>query len=154
MRIKFILFGFLFLLLTSCAINKKPEFVKVDTIELLNFSKDTVSLKGGVVFRNPNSVGGKIHLNRIQTEINGVAIGYLESSMIDVPAKKEFTVPFIVKVAYDKIFDSKGGLLGTLFSTFIKKEIEINLDGTAKFQRWFIKKEYPIKYHKTVKITN
>lgn len=151
MTVKFIISAFFCLFLASCAV-QKPEFVKVDSIELYSFSKDTISLKGGVVFKNPNLVGGKVHLDKITTQVNGIDLGYLESNMIKVPAKKEFIAPFTVKVAYDKIFSGKGGLLGTLYTTFVKKEVEVKLEGTAQFKRWFIKREYPIKYHKTIKI--
>ena len=62
-------FFLLFLLLSSCAVKKKPIFIKVDDVKIVSVTMDTIRLKAAAFFENPNGVGGTISSDKIQRSI-------------------------------------------------------------------------------------
>ena len=64
----------LFLILSSCSLQKEPVFIKVDNVKVLSFAADTIKLKAVAFFENPNDVGGSISTDEIKIFVNDVYI--------------------------------------------------------------------------------
>ena len=84
----------IFLLISSCAVKKKPIFLKVDDVKLLSLKSDTIRLGANAYFKNPNDIGGKISTDEIKVIINGAELAQVSSDEFKVPARKDFCNSF------------------------------------------------------------
>ena len=131
--------GFYFIviliLMTSCAVNKKPVFVKVDNIKLVSLASDTIRLKASAFFKNPNDVGGKISTDEIKVIINGAEAAQVFSNEFKVPARKEFEIPLNVVIPAKRVFENnKKGILGGLLNSILNKSIKVQFKGELKYK--------------------
>lgn len=128
-------FSLLFLLITSCSINKQPVFKKVDNVKVTAFTGDTIRLKAEAFFENPNDVGGTISTDQIKVIVNETEVAQVSSEEFKVPARKEFAIPLKVVIPAKKVFSSnKGGLLGGLLNSVLNKSIKVQFKGDLKYK--------------------
>ncbi|WP_298764864.1 LEA type 2 family protein [uncultured Polaribacter sp.] len=140
-----IYFGLLFLVITSCSIDKEPIFKKVDHIKVISFKGDTIHLKAEAFFENPNDIGGKIATDGIKVIVNGADVAQVSSGEFKVPARKAFVVPLKVVIPTRKIFEnSKGGILGGLLNSVLNKSIKVQFKGDLKYKVFGFSKVYAV----------
>lgn len=152
---KFVKIAFLFISVAwvvSCSNLKAPEYVGVGKVNVSKIINDSITIKAGLKFNNPNRVGGKMALSDLHAVVNDIDLGYLKNQEVEVSSKKEFEVPLEIKLSYGQIFDSKKGLLNSILSSILTNEVAVKFDGKATFKKLLVKKEYPIKFDEKIKI--
>ena len=114
----------LFLLMSSCAVKKKPILIKVDDVKIVSVTMDTIRLKAAAFFENPNGVGGTISTDEIQIIVNGAAIASVFVAEFKVPARASFSLPLTAVIPTKKVFqNNKNGILGGLINSFLNKSM-------------------------------
>ena len=102
----------LFLILSSCSLQKEPVFIKVDNVKVLSFAADTIKLKAIAFFENPNDVGGSISTDEIKIFVNDKEVAQVFSEKFKVPAKDNFSIPMTANIPTKNILNSnKNGML-------------------------------------------
>ena len=146
-------FSILFLLISSCAVNKKPIFIKVDDVKIVSASSDTIRLKAAAFFENPNSVGGTISTDEIQIIVNGVSIATVSLDEFKVPSRAVFSVPLTAVIPTKKVFqNNKNGILGGLINSLLKKSIKLRFKGNLKYKVFGFSNTYPIDKVQEIKL--
>lgn len=114
-----------FLLLSSCRPIKQPEFIGLDGFKLSSMSLDGVGLKFKVVFHNPNSYGVTVKLAETNIYIDSVFAGtFLQDTLVKVPSKADFSIPFSGKVPLP-------AFLKIDFKNLDKREVLLQAGGKA-----------------------
>lgn len=150
---KFCYFLLISALLTSCAVKKKPVFVKVDDVKLLSLKTDTVRLAANAYFKNPNDISGKISTDEIKVIVNGAEVAQVSSEEFKVPARKDFTIPLKVVIPAKRVFENnKGGILGGLINSVLNKSIKVQFKGELKYKVLGFSNVYPIDKTEEIKI--
>ena len=146
-------FSILFLLISSCAVNKKPIFIKVDDVKIVSASSDTIRLKAAAFFENPNRVGGTISTDEIQIIVNGVSIAAVSLDEFKVPSRAVFSVPLTAVIPTKKVFqNNKNGILGGLINSLLKKSIKLRFKGNLKYKVFGFSNTYPIDKVQEIKL--
>ncbi len=146
-------FSILFLLMSSCAVNKKPIFIKVDDVKIVSASSDTIRLKAAAFFENPNGVGGTISTDEIQIIINGASIATVSVDEFKVPSRAVFSVPLTAVIPTKKVFqNNKNGILGGLINSLLKKSIKLRFKGNLKYKVFGFSNTYPIDKVQEIKL--
>ncbi|MFY0603344.1 MAG: LEA type 2 family protein [Flavobacteriaceae bacterium] len=152
MKKALILFGIL-LLITSCAVKKKPVFVKVDNVKVLEVNNRIVKFGADAFFKNPNDIGGKFYTDSIQVWVNGAKLAKVSSEPFKVPARKDFAIPMIVEVPIQKVLESnRNGILGGLINSVLNKSVKIRYVGNLYFKTLGFTKTFPINTTQEIKI--
>lgn len=150
---KFLYFTFLFLLISSCSVNKKPIFIKVDNIKVLSYKSDTIRLKAEAFFTNPNDVGGKISTDEIKVFVNGTEVAQVSSEEFKVPARNEFTIPLKVVIPAKRVFENnKNGILGGLLNSILNKSIKVQFKGDLKYKVFGFSNKYVVDETQEIKL--
>lgn len=152
---KFVKISFLFIatiFVVSCSNLKAPEYRGVGDVKVSKIINDSITIKAGLKFNNPNRVGGKMTLKDLHAVVNNIDLGNLKNQEVKVPSRKDFSVPLEIKLSYGQLFDSKKGLLGSILSSILTNQIDVKLDGKATFRKFLVTKEYPIYFSEKVKI--
>lgn len=139
-----------FITILSCKVNEKPEFLRVENIEVLESTRHHVTLKADAFFMNHNNVGGELETEEIKVFVNGNEMGNVSSESFKVPAKKEFSIPLKAKVSTDSLFSNKSlsGLLGSL----LNKNLEVQYIGDIKYKVLGFSHVYKVDRSEKVKI--
>ncbi|GGF73546.1 hypothetical protein [Wenyingzhuangia marina] len=152
---KFVKLLFVFIsvaLVVSCSNLKAPEYVGVGKVNVSKIINDSITIKAGLKFNNPNRMGGKIALSDLHAVVNDIDLGKLKNQEVKVPSRKDFEVPLEIKLSYGQIFDSKKGLLNSILSSILTNEVAVKFTGKATFKKFLVKKEYPIQFNDKIKI--
>ncbi len=124
---KILLLSTFIILFTNCNIKEKPEFIKVEKIEITNASAKIITLNINAIFNNPNDIGGSLNCENIVILINDVALGKISSEDFKVPAHKEFKVPLEVTINTKEILGSNS--ISGILNSFVKKTIKVQYKG-------------------------
>ncbi len=136
----------------SCNDFKKPEFIKIDSVQVEAVSGNTVTLSANAYFNNPNLVSGTFSSDGIQVLVNNVLVGNISSSEeFKVPAKKEFAVPLKAVIPLEKIYKNKNALEGILNSIFSKK-VRVQYKGDLFYKALGFTYKYPIDITEDIKL--
>ncbi|WP_201288847.1 LEA type 2 family protein [Polaribacter septentrionalilitoris] len=150
---KLIYFIVLFLIITSCSVNKEPVFLKVDNVKVIAIASDTIRLKAEAFFENPNDVGGKISTDNLSIFVNNNEVAQVFSDDFKVPARKEFAIPLHVVIPTKRVFENnKNGILGGLLNTIFNKSIKIQFKGNLQYKFLGFKKVFVINQTKEIKL--
>ncbi|MDG1384929.1 MAG: LEA type 2 family protein [Flavobacteriaceae bacterium] len=143
----------LILLTTSCAVKKKPEFIKIDGIELLEANSRTLTLKAEALFNNPNVVGGRLNTEGVNVFVNDMLMGIVSAEEFKVPAKNSFKVPLQIKInTKDLLSKDPNGFLSGLLNSVLNKNLKVTYKGVIQFKALGFSYKYPIDKTETVKI--
>jgi hypothetical protein len=143
----------LILLTTSCAVKKKPEFIKIDGIELLEANSRTLTLKAEALFNNPNVVGGRLNTEGVNVFVNDMLMGVVSAEQFKVPAKNSFKVPLQIKInTKDLLSKDPNGFLSGLLNSVLNKNLKVTYKGVIQFKALGFSYKYPIDKTETVKI--
>lgn len=141
------------LLAGGCSVTKKPVFVKVDNIKVIELTNKTVTLGADAFFENPNDVGGKFYTDSIQVWVNGAKLAKVSSEPFRVPAKKEFAIPMVVEVPIKRVFENnRNGIIGGLVNSILNKSVKIQYTGNLYFRTLGFSKTFPINTTQEIKI--
>ncbi len=152
MRKVFILVACL-LVLASCAVTKKPVFVKVDNVKIMNLNDKTITLGADAFFKNPNDIGGKFYTDSIQVWVNGAKLAKVSSEPFRIPARKQFAIPMVVEIPIKRVFENnRNGILGGLVDSFLNKSIKVRYVGNLYFRTLGISKTFPVNTVQEIKI--
>ena len=150
---KVLYFLVLISVMSSCAVKKKPIFIKVDNVKIISVAADTIRLKAEAFFKNPNDVGGKISTDEIKVIINGAEVAQVSSEEFKVPARKEFSIPLKVVIPAKRVFENnKNGILGGLINSILNKSIKVQFKGDLKYKVFGFSNVYPIDKTEEIKI--
>jgi len=143
----------LFLLMSSCAVKKKPIFIKVDDVKIVSVTMDTIRLKAAAFFENPNGVGGTISSDKIQIIVKDASIASVYVDEFKVPARASFSVPLMAVIPTKKVFqNNKNGILGGLINSFLNKSIKLRFKGNLKYKVFGFSNTYPIDKVQEIKL--
>ena len=152
MKKAFILIASL-LVLASCAVTKKPVFVKVDNVKIIDLNKNTITLGADAFFKNPNDIGGKFYTDSIQVWVNGAKLAKVSSEPFKIPARKQFAIPMVVEIPIKRVFENnRNGILGGLVDSFLNKSIKVRYVGNLYFRTLGISKTFPVNTVQEIKI--
>ena len=143
----------LILLTTSCAVKKKPEFIKIDGIELVGANSRTLTLKAEALFNNPNVVGGRLNTEGVNVFVNDMIMGIVSAEEFKVPAKDNFKVPLLINInTKDLLGKDPNGFLSGLLNSVLNKNLKVTYKGVIQFKALGFSYKYPIDKTETVKI--
>ena len=143
----------LFLLMSSCAVNKKPILIKVDDVKIVSVTMDTIRLKAAAFFENPNGVGGTISSDKIQIIVKGASSASVYVDEFKVPARASFSVPLMAVIPTKKVFqNNKNGILGGLINSFLNKSIKLRFKGNLKYKVFGFSNTYLIDKIQEIKL--
>ncbi|MGK0422354.1 MAG: hypothetical protein ACJAT9_002042 [Polaribacter sp.] len=146
-------FSALFLLISSCSVQKEPVFLKVDNVEVLSYALDTIKLKAAAFFENPNDVGGNISTDELKIFVNGQEVAQVFSEEFKVPARKEFSVPLIAHIPTKNILSSnKNGILGGLLNSLFTKKVTVRIKGELRYVVFGFKRNFLVDKTQEIKI--
>lgn len=134
----------------SCTVNKKPEFIGVKNIKVLESTSKYITITAEALFINPNDVGGEIQTDEIKIFVNENEMSTVSTELFEVPAKKEFSIPLKANIPTDSLFSNKsiGGLIGSLFS----KKIKVQYKGDIKYKVFGFSSTYAVDKTEDIKI--
>ncbi len=139
--------------LTSCSVTKKPIFVNVDAIKIVDITSETVSISALAHFENPNDVGGRFETKGIKVLINDVEIAEVKSEMFKIPAKKEFAVPMLVEIPLEELQKKLNtNFLEGLIGALLNKKLKVAFKGQLKYKVFGYSNHYDINQSEMVKI--
>ncbi len=138
------------LIVVSCKVKEKPEFLRVENIKVLESTAESVTLTADAFFLNPNDIGGELKSDGIKVFVNDNEMATVSSESFKVPAKKEFSIPLKANIPADSIFSGKniGGLIGSLFS----KNLKVQYKGDIKYKALGFTYTYEVDKTENVKI--
>tara|TARA_B110000902_G_C13903606_1_gene435401 strand:- start:53 stop:517 length:465 start_codon:yes stop_codon:yes gene_type:complete len=143
----------LIVLTTSCAIKQKPEFIKIDGIQLVDANSKTLTLKADALFNNPNDVGGRLNTEGVTVYVNDILIGVVSAEEFKVPAKKDFRVPLQIEVnTKDLLNKDPNGFLGGLLNSVLNRTLKVKYEGVIQFKTFSFSYKYPINKTETINI--
>jgi len=134
----------------SCSVNKKPEFVKVKNIKVIESTSTYVTLSADALFMNPNDIGGELKSDGIKVFVNDNEMATVSTESFKVPAKKEFTIPLKANVPNDSILSNKN--LSRLINSLFSKKIKVQYKGSIKYKVFGFSYIYDIDITEQVKI--
>ena len=152
MRTRLLLPVFL-IVFVSCSVKEKPEFLRVEHIEVKDATAKSITLKADAYFNNPNDVGGTLKSDGIMVLVNDVELGKVSSEDFKVPAKEEFSIPMEVTFSTeDLVKKDAGGVLGGILNSIFNKSIKVQYKGEIIYKALGFSYTYPIDKTETVTI--
>lgn len=147
---KHLLLILFFSLFYNCKISKKPTFVGVEKIKIINATKKNITLSANALFKNPNSIGGTLKTDGLKVLINNNEVANFVTETFKVPKKKEFTIPLTVSVSTDSILGQNklGGLLGSLLS----QNLNVQYKGKIDYKILGVSSSYDVDKTEKVKL--
>lgn len=134
----------------SCTVNKKPEFISVENIKVLESTSKYITITADALFVNPNDIGGELQTDEIKVIVNDNEMSTVSTQLFKVPAKKEFSIPLKASIPTDSLFSNKsiGGLIGSLFS----KKVKVQYKGDIKYKILGFSYSYAVDKTEDIKI--
>ncbi|HIP48800.1 MAG TPA: hypothetical protein EYG92_07540 [Lutibacter sp.] len=142
----FWIFSLTSVFLISCTVNETPEFIKVSNVGIENYSTETITVTSDLVFQNPNSIGGVLQANEVKVWVNTIDLGNVNSDDFQVPSKKEFTVPILFEIPYNRIFKDKENIVLNVLTALQTKTIEVSYKGNVTYKLGAFTYDYPMDY--------
>lgn len=149
--------GMYFLLLlfigVGCTVAKKPVFVNVDTIKIVDVTSKNILISALAHFKNPNDVGGTFETKDVKVFVNDVEMAEVNSEAFKVPAKKEFAVPLTVEIPFKKLKkELNKNFLENLIGSLLDKKLKVQYKGQLKYKVLGYSNSYDIDQTEMLKI--
>lgn len=134
----------------SCSVNEKPEFLKIENIQVIESSSDSITLSADAFFINPNDIGGELKSDGIKVFVNDVEMTTISSKSFKVPARHEFSIPLQASIPTKRIFNTNniGGVINSLFS----KKVKVQYIGDIKYKVLGLSHSYTVDKTENIKI--
>lgn len=105
-------------------------------------------LKAKAIFYNPNATRGRLREIKVDIYVNGKKAGEIDQHLgMQIPAKKEFTVPLEVKLALKEF-----GVLDTIFSMLGGKKFDVQYKGVLKLSYHGVPIRVPVDYKDEIRL--
>ncbi|WP_034057846.1 LEA type 2 family protein [Lacinutrix jangbogonensis] len=134
----------------NCKVKEKPEFLRVENIEVTDSNSKFIVLTADAFFNNPNSVGGKLETEGITITVNDIEVATVSSEAFDVPAKKEFSIPLSANIPTNKVLNLNN--LSGLLNSVLNKSMKVHYKGIIKYKVFGFSYEYTVDETENVKI--
>ena len=134
----------------SCSIKEKPEFLRVENIEVADSNSEFIVLTADAFFNNPNSVGGKLETEGIIITVNDIEVATVSSKEFDVPSKKDFSIPLSANIPTNKILNLNN--LSSVLSSMLNKSMKVQYKGVIKYKVFGFTHKYDVDEIEDVKI--
>lgn len=132
-------------LISSCKVNEKPEFLRVENIQVINATLDTLVVSADAFFNNPNDIGGTLETKGIEVIVNAVSMANVSTKAFKVPANQVFSIPLTASVPTKDVFEkNKDGLIGGLITSLLTKKIKVQYKGDITYKALGLSYDYPI----------
>jgi hypothetical protein len=140
-------------LAVSCKLKEKPEFVRINKVDVVYADFKTVQLKAEAVFMNHNHLGGTLYTDNIDVFVDDHLIAKVTSEKFKVPSQDEFVVPLLVNFDTSKLIESKNNtLLASLLKQFLNKKVIVRFKGELTYEVVGFSASYPIDHIEEVQI--
>lgn len=139
-------------LIISCKFNETPEFVRVSSIYITDYSPESITLSTDLVFKNPNHVGGILQASDIKVFINNIDMGTLNSPDFIVPKLNDFSVPIEFVFSYKDIFKDPENLLENILNAVTEKKLEVRYVGNLTYRLNVFTYDYPLDYSQEISL--
>lgn len=138
------------LLFGGCSI-KAPTVQSMSELKVTKFTKKEITVKGEIVFNNPNKVNLNLNEIRLQMSTNKNVLGtFYQELNAPIGAYSNFKVPFAITFSPLELGQN---LVSTAISAFSKEKLKVSFKGhvqvRGKSNKVGIK--VPIIYNKTLK---
>ncbi|OIQ16330.1 hypothetical protein [Lacinutrix sp. MedPE-SW] len=147
---KLIILSTILLTILSCKVNEKPEFLRIENIEVEDSNNEFIILTADAFFNNPNTIGGKLETDGIKVVVNDIEVGTVSSKTFNVPAKKEFSIPLKANIPANKILNLNN--LSGLLNSVLNKGMQVQYKGEIKYKVFGFSHKYALDEIQDVKI--
>lgn len=145
--------AFLSLMLLSCSVTEKPEFIKVNSIDITDTSLKNFTVQAKLQFKNKNSVGGTLQAKDIHIFMDSIDLATVTTKAFEVPKKSEFEIPLEAVIPFEKVFnDNKQSLLNNIMNVISSKKVKLNYKGTVQYKIGVFHYDYPVDYTQEVSL--
>lgn len=152
MRLSILLISFL-IIFTSCTVTEKPEFIKVNSVQIVETTVKDFTIEAKILFFNKNSIGGTLQANDVHIFIDSLDVAILQSEPFKVPKKDQFEVPFRATLSFKKVFDDhKQNLLGNIMNMILRKKVLVQYKGEITYKSGVFSYDYPLDYQQNMSI--
>ena len=134
----------------SCTIKEKPEFLRVENINVQESNSEFIVLTADAFFNNPNTVGGTLETEGITITVNNMEVGTVSSKAFKVPAKKEFSIPLSANIPTKKLLNLNN--LSSLLSIVLNKPMKVQYKGDIKYKIFGFSHKYTVDEIEDIKI--
>ena len=134
----------------SCTIKEKPEFLRVENINVQESNSEFIVLTADAFFNNPNTVGGTLETDGITITVNNMEVGTVSSKAFKVPAKKEFSIPLSANIPTKKLLNLNN--LSSLLSSVLNKSMKVQYKGDIKYKIFGFSHKYTVDEIEDIKI--
>ncbi len=146
-----IYFIFITLFLTGCFSVKPVNVGDVKDYQFKNLTKSGVSIILDIPIENQNNFKFKITNVNIDISIDGNKLGTVTKiKKIVVPAKSNDTYTFELRADFSKLLKGSWSIL----KSFMKRSVDMHLQGYIKVKAFFISKKIDIDENKHIKLSN
>jgi len=143
----------LILLAVSCKLTEKPEFVRINSVDVVHADFKTVALKADAVFLNHNHLGGTLRTDNIDVFIDDNLVAKVSTEEFIVPAQDEFVVPLSVNFDTAKLINGdNNNLLGSLLKQFLNQKVIVQFKGELTYKVVGFSHSYPIDHTEEIHI--
>lgn len=152
----------LFLFLSSAIffscnlVTKKPEFKRIENLNIKSLNTTLTEVTADVVVYNPNSFS--IDLNSIEIDVfaNELKLSHISQIQnIAIAKKSESTIPLKANVNLIDLIKNESSILNLInsgLSSFQENKIDLNFVGTAEFEVAGVRFDIPISYQEVVEL--
>ncbi|MDG1715151.1 LEA type 2 family protein [Lacinutrix sp.] len=134
----------------SCTIKEKPEFLRVENINVQESNSEFIVLTADAFFNNPNTVGGTLETDGITITVNNMEVGTVSSKAFKVPAKKEFSIPLSANIPTKKLLNLNN--LSGLLNSVLNKSMKVQYKGDIKYKIFGFSHKYTVDEIEDIKI--
>jgi len=150
---KFVILLTIALIIVSCSVSEKPQFINVENVHVVRADMDSVILTADANFHNPNDISGTLASDDLMVLINDIEMAKVTSIPFKVPANKDFTIPLTVSMETKKVLEEQGGsLLGGILNTIMQKKLKVQYKGNIKYKVLGFSHSYPVDKTEEIKI--
>ncbi|WP_229724367.1 LEA type 2 family protein [Winogradskyella forsetii] len=147
---RFLMFFLTFTVLFNCSVTEKPEFLKLDNIQVVDSNSKNITLKADAFFLNKNDIGGTLKTDDLKVYINDLQVASVISDEFDVPKRENFTIPLTVNVPTDSIISDKN--LGSLLGSLLSQSLKVHYKGEIKYKIMGYSSTYTVDEIQDVKL--
>jgi len=145
------------ILLFSCTLdNKKPEFRRIENLEVKSLNTILTEITADVVVYNPNGVSAKLNTMEIDVFANELKLTHIsQTNNISIAKKTEFIVPLKANMNLMDLIKNESSIINLInsgLSGFTEKKIDLNFVGTAEFEVAGLKLDIPISHKEVIEL--
>ncbi len=135
----------------SCNLdNRKPEYKRVENLQLVDFRANKIIIKADAIIYNPNGIS--IYLNKTEIDVfaNDIKVSHIsQAEKTEILKKSEFKIPLKVIFNPKDLVESKGSIidiLSNVLKSLENNKIDLKFKGKATFQVAKLEFDVPIEY--------